>query len=133
MTMSEQVREQQRQAGKQAFIDGLREMADYLETSELDLDFVYRSGLNIDVFTWNEDTFKEQSRMLGGFREKVLEGSYANTRRRFGPHKIDVTISREQICERVQVGVKTVPAQEEQPERTEPEYEWRCEGFEVVT
>lgn len=110
---------------KHAYIEGLRDLADYLETSELDLP--YYSGIRLDVFTYGENNFADQQRKLGGFREKVLEGSYAIVRRRFGPHAIEVNISREKVCTRVEVGERVVPATEE---RIEKVYEWKCpEGF----
>jgi hypothetical protein len=110
---------------KQAYVQGLRDLADYLETSELDL--AYYNGIRLDVFTYNEKTFAEQSRKLGGFREKVLEGSYAIVKRTFGPHTIEVNISRDKVCERVRVGERIEPATEE---RVVELYEWKCpEGF----
>lgn len=110
---------------KRAYIEGLHALANYLETSELE--FPYYSGIRLDVFTYNEDNFADQSRKLGGFREKVLEGSYAIVKRTFGPHKIEVNISREKVCTRVEVGERVVPATEE---RVEKVYEWECpEGF----
>lgn len=107
------------------YVAGLRELADYLETTELDMQ--YEESLRIDLFTWSEDQFAEQSRKLGGFREKVVEGAYAIVRRNFGPHKIEVNIPRNKVCRCVQVGERVVPATEE---RVEPVYEWECpEGF----
>jgi len=123
-------REAEALAERMAYVNGLRALADYLETTTMN--FKYEFGLRVDTWAYNEEDFAMQSRLLGGKRDKVLEGSYAITRRNFGPHFIDVNISRENVCERVQVGVKTIPAQEAKPARIEPEYEWQCEGFTVT-
>jgi hypothetical protein len=112
---------------KRVYIEGLRDLADYLETSEIELGYEYRTGIRLDVFTYSEAMFAEQQRKLGGFREKVLEGSYAIVRRTFGPHAIEVNISRDKVCERVEVGERVVPATDEHVEKV---YEWKCpEGF----
>ena len=49
----------------------------------------------------------------------------------FGPFALHLYIEKTEICERVQVGVKTIPAEPERfvpakPERIEPQYEWHC-------
>lgn len=114
------------------YIDGLRQLADYLESAPDEIcKEAWNNPLHFIVFTWNEDDFREKSQLLGGLREKLLEGSYANTRRRFGPHYIEVTVARDKVCEEVQVGTRVVPAQEAVPEHEEPVYEWHCEGFTV--
>lgn len=131
-TMASEISEREKEERK-AYADGLREVADWIESTDADLTGLMFCPITFNLFAWNKEKFDEQSSAVGGFREKVLDGSYAVTRRWFGPHKVEVNIQREQVCERVQVGVVTVPAQEAVPEHEEPQYEWRCEGFTVTT
>lgn len=117
--------------GKREFIDGLRQMADHLAACRYDDRYTF-GGLTFNVTTWSEDEFRDAGRHIGGFREKCFEGSYAIQRLRFGPHKIDVIVGREVVCEKVQIGERVIPAQPAQEERVEPIYDWRCEGFEAA-
>lgn len=114
---------------KQAFVDGLRAMATHLERSNFDDEYAFGDGFVFNVFTWQESDFRAAGRSLGGRREKVLEGGFAMQRVTFGPHRIDVNLPREKVCERVKVGERVVPAQEE---RVEEVFEWVCpEGFQA--
>lgn len=118
---------------RRAYVDGLRKLADYIETAhdEVAQNIVWSGRVRLNVFTHNQVEYKRFGRAIGGRREKILEGSFAIQRRRFGPHQIDLNLGREQVCERVQVGTVTLPAQPAQEERTVPQYEWRCpEGYE---
>lgn len=124
---------EEQQTERKAYADGLRQVADWIESTEANLENLMFTPKTFDLFTWDKDDFDAQSSAIGGFREKVVEGSYAVTRRRFGPHKVDVNISREAVCERVQVGERIVPAQAAVEEHVEPVYEWQCEGFTVTT
>jgi len=121
------------QQKRREYAEGLRDIADWIESTDTNIDQLLFTGQNFDLFTYDKETFDAQSSALGGFREKVVQGSYAITRRRFGPHKVEVNIYRDKVCERVQVGEKVIPAQEATEERIEPVYEWRCEGFTVTT
>ena len=113
-------------SGRESYVKGLRDLADYIETTNLDLDSIYEDGLRVDLFFYDQETWRGQSRALGGFREKTVEGSFAITRRHFGPHTVEVNISRDKVCDRVLVGEQTIPATSA---RVEPVYEWRCPDF----
>lgn len=113
---------------RQEYADGLRKFAEWVEETDVD----YLPSLRVDLFSYDKQDFDEKASQVGGYREKALVGSYAIVRRNFGPHSVEVNIPREKVCERVQVGEKTVPAAEAAPERVEPVYEWQCEGFTVT-
>ena len=116
---------------KHEYAQGLRDLADWLETTDLDV-HIPTPGHTMNVFTWNRNQFNRASAELGGSREKLVEGSFAITRRTFGPHKVDVNISRDQVCTQVQVGTRTVPARPAVPAAIEPVYEWVCEPVLVL-
>ena len=111
-----------------AYVTGLRQIADLLERRPALIPSF--GALTINVCTLTQDKFMELGRLLGGTREKVFEGSYAVQRRWCGPHKVDVYVHRGEVCERVQVGDRVVPAVEARPEKVQAVYEWRCAGFE---
>lgn len=76
--------------------------------------------------TYTVAEFKTLSRALGTFT-KTADDNYFNCTRNFdGGVKIQVYIARSQLCEKVQVGTKIIPAVPAQPEREAPVYEWRC-------
>jgi hypothetical protein len=106
---------------KQEYVDGLRELADWLERNP---DFIppYQP-LRVDVFTDDQMEFARKAKRLGGRREKLGSSSYFFVRRKFGPHYLDVNVGREQVCKRVVVGTREVLAQEA---RVEEIVEWEC-------
>lgn len=113
---------------KEAYVEGLRKLADVLETKidKPEFETVFYSPVVLNLWAADSDHSKKLGRAVGGRRDKVLNGHLAIQRRRVGPHRIEVNLSRELVCERVQVGTVTIPAQEARPERTEPQYEWKC-------
>ncbi len=120
---------------------GLRELADLYE-SVPDLPV---TASTLYIFTNNP---RELRQAVLAFRpmKRSIDNKYINFRRRFGPITIEVTAQRENVCERIFVGEKiipakpamTVPAQPEkhyaeEPEHTEAIYEWQCPGFNDVS
>ena len=110
------------------WVAGLRELADYIEEGRMDDE--YLPNVRLDFFSYDKDHFDSFASRIGGRREKVLQGSYAIVRRNFGPHTIEVNIKRDAVCQRIEVGERVVPAQEE---RVEKLFEWECpEGYTVL-
>ena len=54
---------------------------------------------------------------------KKSEGDFFMLTRRFGSVNLEVNFPRDEVCERVEVGKKVVPAV---PKHEEPLYEWKC-------
>ena len=125
-----------------ALIAGLRELTAFIEAN-VDFDFTQGRSNNIVVElhyrTWygNPDTVKERLADLArrmGSATKSYGKDFAWVRRSFGPHvELEISTTRNAICERVQVGTKVVPetvlpARPETviPAREVPLYEWRC-------
>lgn len=72
------------------YVQGLRDLADFVEQgSKLRLP---SRGVTIDVFTFDEDDYAAQGETLPRPVDRVLTSSFAITRRRFGPHRIDVNL-----------------------------------------
>lgn len=118
-----------------AFVQGLRELADYLESKGDDLSLWGKydnPSVELAIWTFSEESFTEQGRALGGRREKILQHGLAIQRRSFGPHHIDVNVGRETVCERVVVGTETVEARPAEEAYEREVVEWRCPGYDKV-
>jgi hypothetical protein len=90
------------------------------------------TGLMLNSFPDDKDEFVRLAKLLGSAKKETTGGHYSHSRR-FGPHEVLVNIQREEICERVQVGTKSVtewvaPEDTELVEVTteQPVYEWKC-------
>ncbi len=116
------------------YIKGLRDLADFLEQHpdfpSLPLDG--GSALTIMSYTLTREQLASMPRTLGGRWDKDADDTYYHLRRRFGPHQVQLYTSRGDVCERVQVGTRTVqqPAPDAPPvpmvDVEVPVYEWRC-------
>ena len=109
----------------QDLIDGLRAMADWIERSE----WPDKPHTSFNVFP-GKDGFAEAVKRLGTC-EKNFGETWFNAIKRFGPLRIEICLQREQVCNRVKVGTKVIPARPEmllaaEPERVEDVYEWEC-------
>lgn len=111
-------------------IQSLRDMADWLEGREFDLSSGVGFG-NVEVYLFtNGSTFLSNVRRMGGFVREFNDYA-AQAIRKFGNARFVVHTSRETVCEKIEVGVKVIPAQAEriipaQAEKIVPVYEYRC-------
>jgi hypothetical protein len=111
---------------RNAFIDGLRELADFLESNpDVKPTFDYYS----DTVNFIVHTREEMAAIARiGHWEKVPVTQFFSIRRMFGPIQFDVFTERENVCRKVTAGTRVVPAKPAQPEREEPIEEWICDG-----
>lgn len=110
------------------FADELRILTDFLDAHPAAVPRY--QCIRMDHFVDTLDEATAVRRAVGGQWTKHEMGSFFVLRRRITPHTtIEVTLAREQACERVQVGTETVmvPA-EDAPmvEVEQPVYEWKC-------
>ncbi len=120
---------------QQAFVAGLRQVADFLADKPELVRAVARST-TFYAWTFDKPTFARLALMLGD-AEKSSDTDYYNVERSFGPLTLQVTARHEHVCERVVVGVETVEVTAPDPEavaalprvtRTETveKVEWVC-------
>ncbi len=116
-------------------VAGLRELADFLDSPRgLEL-----PSLAVAATAWPYDyhprtydrvpggakaTMRRAARALGK-ADKRHEGHFFSLLRKFGPVRLELTTSREQVCEKVIIGTKEVP-EVTYPARTEDVVEWVC-------
>lgn len=94
--------------------NGLRELADFFDANP---DLAERvAGKTFYVFAPpNKTEFARLALMLGNAR-KSSDSAYYNVERDFGPITLQVTASRDAVCERVVVGTETVEMTEPDPD-----------------
>lgn len=110
--------------------EDLRAFADWLE--EHPIARVTGKSFFFCVADGKED-FAAIAREIGSFR-KDPDDTWISIEKRFGSIHYRVIIAREEICEKVVIGKKTVPATEAitipaKPEREEEIVEWRCHSI----
>lgn len=113
-----------------AYTDGLRALADLFDAHP-DKTPPDWSSIVVNLFVDDGDAALALARSLGGNWEKQEYGDWLALRRTVGPHYIDIDVRRDQVCERVQVGTKTVEIPDPAaPTVTveKPIYEWECPG-----
>lgn len=97
-------------ATQRAFIDGLRDLADMLERTPAAIPINTPFSGFLGVYGDDWDTPLEQmtalARATGGRWEKSTEFDDFRLIRHFGPHKITLFTSRENVCERVVTGTR---------------------------
>lgn len=101
---------------------GLREFADIIED---DPDLEHIGSVDIDLFPGQKKHIATWAKALGSC-EKFYRSEIFGLRKTLGGPEglaVSVYVTRGQVCERVQVGTKVIPAQ---PEREIPVYEWKC-------
>ena len=107
-------------------ITRLREFADFLEANP-EAPAPWADCIRFDVFALSKQEFVRYAKVIGGHLQKVPGYSGVMVLRRlFGKIQYDINVAREQVCERVVVGKKTVAAVEAVPEHEEEITEWRC-------
>lgn len=114
-----------------AWLTGLRQMADFLEAHPA----VPLPSVHQPVYIWGADAQRQlaAAALALGDAEKEADASFFSLVRRFGPIVYTVKAYRENVCERVVVGTKTITTQVP-PEgvemltvtREEDVVEWRC-------
>lgn len=134
MSLTEQSTEQvDVNAGKRAaFVNGLRALADLIETSP-DMYQDWRTlEYNLPVYS-AEEMARTALKIGGTWNKKTLHQWFSLDRELGGGVTVSVHTNRENVCERVQIGVekRMVPdpgLMEELPlvEIEEPIYAWEC-------
>lgn len=109
---------------RKALIDGLREVAAFLENNE-------RAPTplppQLNAFLYSKEDFTMAAKAIGGKLDKKNDyGQLMVLRKEFGPISYDLNCDRELICERVVTGKRIVPTVEAIPEHEEEVVEWKC-------
>lgn len=106
-------------------IAGLREFADFLESHP---QFTYALQHTRFLMPVDGDELAPLVSQMGGQREKGVSGDYFGVSRFFGGIELYVYAPREAVCERRQVGTRTVekPVVVGTETVEEPVYEWNC-------
>jgi hypothetical protein len=113
-------------AERKALIDGLREFAQFLEDNPEAPMPTATAGGRYNVFLPSRAAFVAAAKAVGGKLDKKDYPELMVLRRQFGPIEYDLNVKREQVCERVLVGTRTVPAVDAQPQHQEDVFEWKC-------
>jgi hypothetical protein len=108
---------------RQSLIDGLREIAQFLEDHpDVPTPLIPR----LDAFVYSKEAFSAAARAVGGHQEKKDYGIVIALRRMFGDVSYDLNIQRDLVCERVVTGTRIIPEQPAVPEHEEEIVEWKC-------
>ena len=121
---------------KESFVKQLRDLAQLIEERDFDFEEANISSTNFFLFCKNKEAFGRNSKALGSFN-KDASTSWLNSTKSFGENiNLQVTIERNQVCEKVKVGTKIIPAKPAevipektipaQEEREEDVYEYKC-------
>ena len=125
----------------QEYVAGLRDLATFYETHPEAIRPYGHQTLEFNLVNEGRTGVESVLRAFGGHwtketmpwdRESPTSLLYLHGT--FGPFALRIYIPQAQVCERVQVGMKTIAALPEQvlpatPEREEPQYEWQCGGL----
>lgn len=107
-----------------AYIDGLHELADWLDQHP---EWVPNyNPITLNLFPEDKAKLAAFARVVGK-AEKLWEGDWLAVRASFGPHAIDANLPREQVCRKVVTGERQIPA------RTEEIVEWVCDDPAILT
>ena len=111
------------------YIDGLRELADFLEERP---EFVPIGEKLILVYALGKEEFLKSCRLMGSFDKKV-EPNFLNAIKKFNSMlTLELYTNRSNVCERVVTKItvpeQVIPAQKEEtiPEHEEEVIEWKC-------
>ena len=115
------------------YTQGLRDLADWLDEHPQFTNHAGDDGVRLYQFTWDKDSFIEQARAIGGPWDKDSDSGYYMLVKSFGPHRVELNIAHEEVCERVQIGTKVVEKHDPDVlaalpkiKVEEPQYEWVC-------
>ena len=107
-------------------IQGLRGLATLLENH---LELPVHSSVSVLGRAADKEHLAACARAMGSV-DKIMDNNYFNIRKSFGPITYEVYAPREEVCERVVVGTKHIPASfvpEQYSEAHEEEIiEWHC-------
>lgn len=103
------------------FAGSLHELAKFYEEHP---DFPQFDTYIFNVWLKDKETFQKAARELGDSKKGAVS-DYFFLKRQFGPFRLDVNVQRDLICEKRQVGTRTIPAYSS-PEQVVPVYEWTC-------
>lgn len=115
---------------KDEFVHELRGLAEYLESRDFDFTDCRVSSHLVYLMCPDKDRFLHNVRCLGSFAKSA--DSYLNATHQVGKQfAFQITARREEVCEKIQVGTKLVPATarqviEAEPAHEEPVFEYRC-------
>jgi hypothetical protein len=111
-------------------IQGLRDLADWLENTEEALIDTYQTCYTVK---WADDKEQVVALAQAGSIEKVYSNSYMDLKKLFGPVRYEMSIARKEVCERKVVGTRKVEKRdpdlvEQVPmiEVDEEIIEWEC-------
>ena len=109
---------------REEVIQGLRELADFLERNPT-VPTPY-AGVTVDVFPRDREELRQVAAAASW--EKVYSTNWFWLQKDFsGGVSLHVDLERDQVCRRVVVGQRTIPAQPAQPEQLVDEVEWMCD------
>jgi hypothetical protein len=116
---------------QKAWLDGMRAMCDFLEANPKYIQG--DDGQTINVHARDKAGLARAAKDLAPCEKYVGLSGYYSVVKKFGPHKLDAFALRDQVCERIQTGVKTVterviPEGVQLVEVTKevPVYEYKC-------
>lgn len=104
----------------QELAQGLRELADFVEERGHTLP-IDNLDVTVHDWVWDDQYYskretkldaREKMRLIAkalGNAEKVYQGDYFDLRKKFGPVRLEFTVNRSKVCERVVVGTKEIP------------------------
>ena len=111
-----------REEKRAAFVRGLREFAEFLETTP-EAPLPVASSFNVYADSAND--FAKFGRTVGGYLEKHFLENWVYLTRRFGPIRYEINIERPKVCERRVVETRVIPEMVI-PEQTVEVVEWVC-------
>lgn len=121
-------------AQRDELVSSLRELADFIEDKGLELPELDVRIQGI-VYKWSPSSFESdddrprrvmrQAAKALGHAQKNHGSYYFDLTRKFGCIKLEISTPRENICEKVVVGKKVIPAYSS-PEKIVDEIEWVC-------
>jgi hypothetical protein len=123
--------------GQKRWLAGLHDMYVFLSARPELIDTY--STITLNLFADDKREFAAKARSLGTAEKDSGPGYYSHIRR-FGPHRVDLNIASNEMCERRQVGTKKV-SKMVPPEGVElvevfedqPVYTWKCPEIALET
>jgi hypothetical protein len=111
-------------------ISSLRALATWLEKNP-EITLPYNVAEHLYIFCYSDLEKFNRIRRAGKFSQKKVDDYDFSLVKNFEAFTVELSVDRGQVCEKVQVGTKVVPAKEArvieaQPERVEPVYKWKC-------
>lgn len=110
------------------YAKGLRELADFVE---LHPEFGEPYQYEFNVFGTDKNALTKFVQASGNVMKDTDANFFFVTKKFSGGVRLNFNVRHENICEKVEIGRKIVPAREEtvlpaQPEHEEIQYSWKC-------